>query len=186
MLTTVALCGVCDGPIHTGGNKGYPVYRCAVSTGHFSRKAAPIDEYVSEVMIARLSRPDAADLFAPPDSGPNKSELVREADRLRRKLDGLAGLYEEGVLTAKGVRKSSERLKTQLGDIEAKLADVNGIPRAVRTVVNAADVRAAWESLETVDRREIIRALAAIHIHPPGRGAVTFKSETVSVDWRTI
>jgi hypothetical protein len=56
----------------------------------------------------------------------------------------------------------------------------------VRTVVNAADVRAAWESLETVDRREIIRALAAIHIHPPGRGAVTFKSETVSVDWRTI
>ena len=66
MLTAVALCGVCEGPVHAGGNKGYPVYRCATSTGHFSRKAEPIDEYVSEVMIARLSRSDAADLFAPP------------------------------------------------------------------------------------------------------------------------
>ncbi len=56
MLTGVALCGVCEGPVHCNGNKGYPVYRCAGSTGHFSRKAAPIDEYVSEVMIARLSR----------------------------------------------------------------------------------------------------------------------------------
>ena len=185
MLTTVALCGVCEGPVHTGGNKGYPVYRCATSTGHFSRKAAPIDEYVSEVMIARLSRSDAADLFAPPESGPNKSELVRDAERLRRKLDGLAALYEEGVLTAKGVRESSERLKTQLGDIEAKLAEANGIPRAMRTIVNAADVRAAWESVDAADRREIIRALAIIRIGPPGRGAVTFNPETVSVDWRT-
>jgi site-specific DNA recombinase len=183
MLTGVALCGICQGAVHVGGNKGYPVYRCAASTGHFSRKADPIDEYVSEVMIARLSQPDAADLFNPPESGPNKSELIREADRLRRKLDGLAVLYEEGTLTAKGVRQSSDRLKAQLADIDEKLAEVNGIPRAARTIVKAADVRAAWESLEVADRREIIRVLAVIHIHPPGRGATVFRPETVRLDW---
>jgi DNA invertase Pin-like site-specific DNA recombinase len=185
LLTGVALCGVCAGPVHVGGNKGNPVYRCAASTGHFSRKAEPIDNHVSDVMIARLSKPDASDLFTPPETGPNKSELVREADRLRRKLDGLAGLYEEGVLTAKGVRQSSERLKAQLADVDEKLAEVNGIPRAARTIVKAADVRAVWESLDIADRREIIRALAVIRIHPPGRGAVTFRPETVQIEWKT-
>jgi hypothetical protein len=185
MLTGVALCGICQGAVHVGGNKGYPVYRCADSTGHFSRKAEPVDEYVSEVMIARLSRADAADLFAAPTNTPNKSELIQEADCIRRKLDGLAVLYEEGALTAKGVRQSSERLKAQLADIDEKLAEVNGTPRAARTIVKAADVRAAWESLEVADRREIIRVLAVIHIHPPGRGAVTFRPETVQIKWKT-
>jgi DNA invertase Pin-like site-specific DNA recombinase len=184
LLTGVALCGVCGGPVHVGGNKGYPVYRCATSTGHFSRKAEPIDDYVSEVMVARLSKPDASDLFAPPENGPNKSELIREADRIRRKLDGLAALYEDGTLTLKGVRQSSERLKAQLADIETRLAEVNGIPKAARTIVKAADVKAAWESIDVADRREIIRVLAVIHIHPPGRGAVTFKPETVQIKWQ--
>jgi site-specific DNA recombinase len=183
LLTGVALCGVCAGPVHAGGNKGYPVYRCATSTGHFSRKAEPIDKYISDVMAARLSRPDAADLFIPPETGPNKSELVRDADRIRRKLDGLAALYEEGILTAKGVRQSSERLKTHLADVDAKLAEVNGIPKAVRTIVKAADVKAAWESLDVADRREIIRALATIFLLPPGRGASKFNPETVRLEW---
>ena len=81
--------------------------------------------------------------------------------------------------------ESSDRLKAQLDDVETKLAEVNGIPRAVRTIVKAADVRAAWESLDVAERREIIRALAVIYIHPPGRGAVTFRPETVGIEWKT-
>jgi site-specific DNA recombinase len=183
LLTGVAVCGVCGGPVHVGGNKGYPVYRCATTTGHFSRKAEPVDEYVAEVMIARLSLPDAADLFAPPKDNPNKSELIREADRIRRKLDGLAALYEEGTLTAKGVRQSSDRLKAQIADVEAKLAEAYGIPKAARTIVKAADVEAAWESLEVADRREIIRVLAVVHLDSTGRGSRGFRPETVRIEW---
>jgi DNA invertase Pin-like site-specific DNA recombinase len=184
LLTGLALCGVCEGPVHTGGNKGYPVYRCATSTGHFSRKAEPVDEYVAEVMIARLSRSDAADLFTQPDDSPNRSELIREADKIRRKLDGLATMYEEGILTARGVRQSSERLRAQLAGVDAKLAEANGIPRAARTIVNAADVRAAWDSTEVADRREVIRALADVYVDPPGRGIGVFNPDTVRINWR--
>ena len=183
LLTGVALCGVCEGAVHVGGNKGYPVYRCATSTGHFSRKAAPIDEYIAAVMIGRLSKPDAADLFTPAADGPNRSDLIRDADRIRTKLDGLAQLYEDGTLTAKGVRQSSDRLKAQLEGIESKLAEANGIPKAARTIVKAADVKAAWHSLEIADQREIIRALAGVYLDPPGRGASKFNPETVRVDW---
>ena len=114
----VALCGRCGGAVHVGGNKGYPVYRCADSTGHFSRKAQPIDDYITAIMKRRLAMPDAAELFAPPGKATDKSELHREADRIRTKLDGLAELYTDGTLTAKGVRESSERLKTQLEEVE--------------------------------------------------------------------
>src|SRR5215204_2848057 len=91
LLTGVALCGVCDGPIHAGGGApGRGVYRCASTQGHFSRKRQPVDDFVSEVMIARLSRPDAATLLAKPAEGPNSKDLLREADQLRKRLDGLA------------------------------------------------------------------------------------------------
>ena len=103
---------------------------------------------------------------------------------MRTKLQGLAALYADGTWDEVGVRQSSERLKVQLVDIDHRLAEVNGIPKAVRTMVDAADVRGAWESTDITDRREIIRALAEVHIDPPGRGAVRFRSETVGIKWR--
>jgi hypothetical protein len=36
--------------------------------GHAYREAAPIDEYISDVVIARLSSHDAADLLTSPES----------------------------------------------------------------------------------------------------------------------
>jgi hypothetical protein len=51
-------------------------------------------------------------------------------------------------------------------------------------VATSADVRGACESLETADRREIIRALAEIYIDAPGRGARKFDPDTVRIVWR--
>jgi DNA invertase Pin-like site-specific DNA recombinase len=184
LLTSVALCGVCGGLIHAGGQKGNSAYRCRESTGHFCRKSEPIDDLVSEVMIARLSSPDAAVLWNRPAKGPSTAELVRTADEIRRKLDGLADAYARGVLPMAAVEKSSANLRAELERTEAHLVEAQGLPKALRGVVNAADVRAAWESLEVADRREIIRALVEIHIDPPGRGARVFDPETVRISWR--
>jgi site-specific DNA recombinase len=183
MLTGAALCGVCEGPIHAAGNGGYPVYRCATSTGHFSRKAEPVDEFVAEVMIARLSRPDAAALWAR-QKGPNTAELVHEADQIRTRLDGLAEAYADGTLPMSAVRKSSDKLKQRLAGIEDKLADSRGLPKSVRAVATAEDVRAAWETLDLDSKREIIRALAVVYVEPPGQGARHFDPETVKIIWR--
>ena len=151
---------------------GHPVYRCDTSLGPSLPQSRP-DRRLRLRAHDRPALPAGCrGRFHPTRGRPEQSDLVQEADQIRRKLDGLAALYEEGILTAKGVRQSSERLKTQLADVDAKLADANGIPKAVRTIVKAADVRSAWESLEVADQREIIRALAAIHLNPPGRGGI--------------
>ena len=75
------------------------------STGHFSRKADPVDAYVAEVMVGPLFMPGCCRPVRPAGGRPRESELIWEADRIRRKLDGLAALYEDGTLTAKGVRR---------------------------------------------------------------------------------
>jgi site-specific DNA recombinase len=185
MLTGAALCGVCEGPIHAHGNMRRPVYRCATTTGHFSRKAEPVDEYVSEVMIARLSRPDAAQIFTTQPEGPSTAELIRQAEQLRTRLDGLAEAYADGTITASQLRKGSDKLRTALADVEGLLADFRGLPKAVRAVATAEDVREAWDALDGDSRREIIRALAVVYIDPPGQGARGFDPATVRIVWRS-
>ncbi|ORL76404.1 recombinase family protein [Prescottella equi] len=65
LLTGVARCH-CGATVHTGGaRRDYRMYRCSGSTGHISRKAKPIEEYVEAVIVERLSRPDALQLLAP-------------------------------------------------------------------------------------------------------------------------
>lgn len=96
LLTSLALCGVCGWLVHAGGARERSAYRCRSSLGHFCRKAEPIDHYVEEIMIARLSRPDAAVLWSRQPEGPSTAELVRQADEIRQKLDGLADAYARG------------------------------------------------------------------------------------------
>jgi len=62
-------------PVSVPG-KASPVYRCNLNTrdrtlpvSHVARVAAPIDEFIRKLVIARMSRDDAATLIAVPDNG---------------------------------------------------------------------------------------------------------------------
>ena len=89
LLTGLAVCGVCGETVHRGGGAhvGVRTYRCS-SMKHVARKADPVDEYVTELTIARLTQPDAADLWTA--ELPDASELMAEADTLRRRRDDIA------------------------------------------------------------------------------------------------
>jgi hypothetical protein len=135
-------------------------------------------------MIERLSRPDAAAVFVKPDDGPSNAELLRQADQLRQRLDGLAEAYADGDLTASQLRKGSERLRAALTDVDGRLSHADGTAKAGLAVATASDVRAAWDGLDISTQREIIRALAAVHLDSPGRGRWIFNPETVRIDWK--
>jgi hypothetical protein len=81
LLTGIARCGVCDATVHAGGNArvGVPGYRCSGSSGHFSRKSEPVDDYVSQSIISYLSLPGA-------EGELTGSQLRVATARLREKL----------------------------------------------------------------------------------------------------
>jgi hypothetical protein len=161
------------------------VYRCARTQGHVIRKRQPVDDYVTDLIVARLSRQDAAALFVKPDNGPSNAELLREADQMRQRMDGLAEAYADGALTASQLRKGTERLRAALTDVEGRLGHADGTAKAGRAVATAPDVRAAWDALDISTQREIIRAFAVVHIDPPGRGSWVFRPETVRIEWKS-
>lgn len=183
LLGTLALCGVCgDGTTVRGGsNNGRRSYRCNGPVQHLSRKADDLEEYVAELVRARLTRPDAAALFAVDveDTAP----LMSEAEQVRGRLDALALDFADGALTPSQLRTATARLRARLSELEEQLG------RAAKRdefahVATAQDARVAWEKLDVDQRRRLIDTLMTVTLLPAPRGRKTFDPTTVRIEWR--
>ncbi len=184
LLTGLARCGVCGATVHAGGaHRGVRGYRCSGAFGHISRRAEPVDDYVSRVMVARLSQPDARDLTHD-QQHPDLDALRREAIALRARMDSLAVDFADGALTASQLRAATERLQVKLRDAEAQMADA-GRADVLSPLLDGGDVRAAWDALDTARQRAVIDTIAEVAIYSPGRGTRTFRPETVAITWKT-
>jgi DNA invertase Pin-like site-specific DNA recombinase len=182
LLTGVAICGVCDEPVHRGGGnrRGVSTYRCR-SGRHVSRKADPVDLCVTEVALGVLTRPDAAELWAA--ELPDASELMAQADTLRRRRDDLALDYADGAMTRQQFRTANARILDRLADLEGKIAAAGrSSPLAI---VAADDVRATWQTLSVAQRRAIISALMSPVLHLVGAGSRGFDPDTVTFRWKS-
>lgn len=206
LLTGVALCGrpgdkvltdrdgqevarVCGHTVHRGGASPasggrYPTYRCSGPVEHLVRKAEPVDEWIGMVVVERLSRPDARKLLER-NTGPDVKVLRREVKALRERLDGLAALLADDVLTEAGVRRESARLKAKIAETELALAD-HGRADILGPLVLAEDTQAAWDALkgDTARQRLIVDTLMTVALYSTGRGTRVFRPETVEIIWR--
>lgn len=180
LLTGLGVCGVCGETVQrSGASVAAPQYRCR-SRQHVTRRAEPIDEYVSSVAVARLSASDASELWTA--DAPDAGELMAEADSLRRRRDDLAELVGDGAMTPAQFRTANERVLSRLADIDGRIAAIGqGSPLAI---VAETDVAATWQTLSIAQRRSIIDALMVPVLHLPGRGTRTFRPETVEIRWK--
>jgi DNA invertase Pin-like site-specific DNA recombinase len=181
LLTGIALCGVCGATVNAGGSNrpGHRIYRCSATWGHVVRAALPVEKYVGEVVIARLSRPDAADLLRD-DKRPDIDALRSEAMAMRARLDQLATDWADGAMTSSQLRTATSRLRSKLALTESRMADAGRVD-VLGPLVLAGDVRAVWEALSTARQRVVIDALMIIKLMPPGQGRRTFRPETVII-----
>lgn len=182
LLTGLAVCGVCGGRMHCSGSTADKhLYRCAESQGHVARLGAPIDGYVSAVVVARLSEPDAAEALAPRDAPVDLDAVRDRSAAIHARLDQLATDFADGVLTASQLRTATVRLREQLADADAQLAETSR--DILGPLLDTDDIAAMWEALDVDRRRAVIDALMGVRILPTGRGARTFKPETVAINW---
>jgi site-specific DNA recombinase len=61
---------------------------------------------------------------------------------------------------------------------------VAAIPTAVQDLIDANDVRAAWDDLEVAQRRAALEGLGIEVVINRARGGPGFKPESVEVVWR--
>lgn len=160
-------CGVCDSPVtmHSPGSRGLsPAYRCV---GHVSRTADPIDAYVTDLILARLSRPDVAAVLTD-EPAVDITGLQLRSIEARRRLDDLAGEYAAGGVDARQLGIASRGLRSELHQVEEELAAAASRSPLMRKV--AAAPAEEWALLELEQRRGVIDALAVVRLAPARKG----------------
>jgi len=183
LLAGLARCH-CGAKVITGrSQRGRRTYRCGATRGHLSRSAEPIDTFVAELVIARLTQPDAAQLMYSPSPTVDVHSLSEEASALRGRLGELSDLFTDGAITAAQLARGTERARDRLQTIADQLADAGRVS-LLGALVTADDVRDVWQRLDLDRRRSVIDALMTVTLQSPGQGARTFDPTTVSIQWR--
>jgi site-specific DNA recombinase len=182
LLPGLARC-YCGAIAKTGRTQhGKRTYRCGLTRGHMSRAAEPIDNYVTALVIERLSRPDALELLSNRETV-DLAVYRRKADAIRERIDDLATGLAEGLLTLKSVRTASDRLQAELATVEAEMTA--GIQTdALGPLLTADDLGEAWERLDLDRKRAVIDTLMTITLQHPKRGRQPFDPDSVTIGWR--
>jgi site-specific DNA recombinase len=188
LISGIATCGRCGCAITSAGIKysdpgrGHRyIYRCRVNYC-VGRRRDWVDDYITEAIIERLSRPDATKLLVD-EQAPDFAALAVEAQALRVQLDEAAAAFADRVITVSQLRVATERLRARLDDVEAAQAHQGRAP-VLSALVGADDVRAEWSGMGLDPRRAVVQTLMEIVLHPGGGGKRTFDSKYVEIKWK--
>jgi hypothetical protein len=173
-------------PSHTG----HHIYRCAPATrdeafksGHVARQAAPVEEFIVKLVIARLTRADAAGLLVAPDGGIDVAALREEAAAIRATQEEMARDRVLGLVTRAQVITANQVGDARLARIADELEEA-ARENVLAPLVAASNAKQVWDDMDLARKRAVIRTLMTITLRSPGRGARrAFDPATVKVDW---
>ena len=185
LLSLVAACAKCGGPIAARETRGTMRYVCR-DQGCVYAPLADVDRQITSLVIARLSAKDAYRKLAATDDAAVTAARA-EAARLRGVLAG----YKADAIAEKITRESFAEIEAGLLARIAtadQAATAASLPAALRDLLTpGADIAARWEALAVPARKDVLRALfERITIAPAAdrkRGA-PFDPDRVDVVWR--
>lgn len=214
LLAGIALCGVCGAPMRVGkqnagtkkhdeeGNplprKTYRTYVCSGVPGrpgpdgkkgfHVAMREEHLDEVVTELMLARLERPDFLAMIGERGEG-------TDAER-RALLDEIAGYQEylDKVRADAAVKLQFEllldqeaRIEPKIRAVQSRLEKISEVDPFVLTILAGGGIRMEWKDLELAEKRRLVRAVMAPRINRIGKGWKGHKGinhERVEPGWR--
>ena len=194
LLSGLAICGRCGAPMRRqkgrpagmtpeGRTKRQPPSYACSGCYRVRRQQVAVDEWVTDTLLERLSRPDAAVALAAASTDP---AAVRDAysdrDRLTDKLAAVADQWADDAITDAQFQRLTARLRTELADVERRIATLH--PKSGVAELTTADSRTVWESWPIDAQRDVIDALLTVTIHPAGSGRA-FSTETIEITWKS-
>jgi site-specific DNA recombinase len=185
LLSAIARCGVCDGPVVVGKGKPYKgvsksIYRCR--EGHVGRSQAPVDDFVTRVIVARLSLPDAKNLLVEPDRVDEAQAAARRVQELQDRLNDAAEAYASGTITLTQLATISASMRSKLAEAQTAAASPSRSKMLAELVShNPAEV---WEQLSPERRRAVVDLLVEVRIMPTRKGARVFDPESIQISWK--
>ncbi|MFJ3811529.1 recombinase family protein [Streptomyces sp. NPDC090073] len=180
--------GECDQFVYVtqSGGRRFPSYRC--QTGHGGgRRAEVVDQYVEDVIVERLSRPDAHDLLLPTGTEVDVAALQAESEQIRRRMTDLAGMFGAGQISMVQFTEGTDTARAQLEGVTKQLAKA-AMQDPLVGLVGATDVRKTWKTLELEQKRNVLRTLVEVTLKTPRPGRMPdggyFDYEAVAFEWK--
>jgi site-specific DNA recombinase len=180
LVSCFAECGVCHQQVKVGGaGRGRSPAYVGSACGHVRRTAKAVDELITDLVLARLEEPDAADLLKPPPALVADAEALRaERATLRRQRAALLAVFEGDTQALAEIRRKDARLS----QIETTL-NTSSQPDPLEEF-RGQPARTVWEGLSVGRRRAVVQVLLAqVVIDRAGRKGSQFDPETVKVRW---
>lgn len=180
LLTGIARCGIpgCNGRMLTGRNSSrgyvdghatlshYRNYLCQVKP-HTSMAMKYLDAIVVEHILDRMERPNfLASLEAVEDGADDaRSALIEEIASHRRWLDDVRARAEtERNLDL--LFDQERRVQPKIDEAQRQLERLSAANPNVLALARANDIRSTWDDLPVIAKREIVRSLVEVRIHP--------------------
>lgn len=193
LLSGLVRCGKCDRPM-TISSRTYPhrrderhyYYKCKTrGDGHSTQNAAPLEEYVSEVIIGVLGRPETLAALSESETVHADVEALRmEEGALRNRLTEAASSFAEGSITAGQLQVITSTVQGKLSAIEDDLARAAAGGSAAGFAGPGA--RERWEAADVEARRSVIDALVDVYVDPTSRPVPrVFDAERVRFEWKS-
>lgn len=184
LLSGVMTCGKCGGPV-VGARlkppKDYTVYRCTHL--HLTRRSDPIDDLIVRLVIQRLCRPDAADLFARSDNTKDVAALRDQLRSARGRLNGLAEAFAMGEIDRQALAAGTKRLDQEIATMETRLATLVADP-VIGRLIGEPDVADAFAAYPLDVQRQIVDSLMSVVLMPVGPGRRPDPRDSITFVWK--
>lgn len=189
MLAGLLRCGSCGAAMKTSSRAGGATasktyYKCpSTGQGHAFQTAAPVEQLVSEIVVARLELPGVIARLAGPQDQGLQHALQSEAATLRGRMDEAADSFALGRIGIKTLEDINSRVLKRLEEIEKNLA----IAARASVVPLAAEGRVLdwWESAGIERKRLVIDTLLIPFVEPIRRSAPrVFDPERIRIEWK--
>lgn len=153
LLSGIIRCAVCGAKLRTQKNRGHRAYICSAGFC-VSAKTDNIEQIVIGLVLARLARPDLADLLAGDDQ--EAANAGKEADELRARLEGFYEQAATGAISPAGLAAIERRLLPQIEEAARRATR-----RADPLVLSLAGPNPAdrWAELSIGQQRQVVAGL---------------------------
>jgi site-specific DNA recombinase len=184
MGSFVYRCGKCGALMRhaIAGNPAVRRYECT-NGQHLTRKGEQVDQVVQELVLARLS---SSQVRLTLDHGEEVDIAEVQARRaaIQAKLNELSGMFADGAIDGDQLRTGTNKLRTQLSEVESILADLARRSPAADLIAAGESIREEWAKLSADIKGKVIDETATIRIMPSPRGRREFQPELIVPEWK--
>jgi hypothetical protein len=182
LLSGFATCGVCEGRLRVGGGRDRAPAYIGSECCHVRRNAEAVDRRIGELVIRRLSQPDAAGLLKPPPRPDvDTAGLRAELRKIGQGEAAIMRLVGEDPDREAAARRELARLAADRARINVQLA-ASDEPDPLPEFREGRPAEAVWAELGIARRRAVVQTLIeSIVVKPTGRRGAGFDPGSLDV-----